>query len=224
MSPDELALQHQAALSELASRYISLCQSADDLVEIGVLLQSRVWSPGEIVVEIGTYHGHTAAFMATVLRAMGAPFVPVVSIDPFERCQTAETSSEVHGEYIQYALRTMELSDQCCCIAAASVQAAQLIPPKIGFLLVDGSHKFQDCLADLTLYVPKVVPGGIVVVDDDAIHQYPGVVKAVDVYFAGWAAGKLDRTGRKAVLKMGNPWSTEKAQDAVDNTIRELRY
>ena len=50
----------------------------------------------------------------------------------------------------------------------------------IGVLVIDGAHHYEAVRADLELYVPKVVPGGYVFLDDYG-PAYPDVIRAIEV-------------------------------------------
>lgn len=186
-------------VGHLAFRHASDMMGEKQLLDIGMLLAMVPWQQGDLVVEIGTYHGRTAAFMAEILRRIGKRHVRVVGIDPFEVGGDGDPANP-RGSYSAWRENTALYADQCVAIVGFSSQVADVIPAKIGFLLVDGRHAFEDCLADLTLYVPKVKPGGFVFVDDDVERDYPGVVRAIDTYFTG---GDVQRSGMHAVARIG---------------------
>lgn len=165
---------------KLAAEHASGMMSAAQLEALGRMLLDVYWRSGMIAVEIGTYHGGTSAFMAKVLRLAGHPEIPVVAIDPFERSGPADQYN-ARGAYDAYIRTITEqgVTDQCFAIATWSQQAVSVIPDTIGVLVVDGNHVFEECEAELRLYVPKVVKGGWVFVDDDCPEYYPGVVRAI---------------------------------------------
>jgi cephalosporin hydroxylase len=171
--PDEIV--------SLASRYASSMMSAQELTYLAAALALAPWDRQGIVVEIGTYIGQTAAFMAKVLRHLGHR-VPVLSIDPFERFQPDSLNPQ--GSYSSYinTILSHDVADVCLVLVAFSEQAAPVVPDRIGVLVVDGSHHYPDVRKDLELYAPKVLPGGIVFVDDYG-GAYPDVRRAVDEYF-----------------------------------------
>ena len=135
------------------------------------------WSPGELVVEIGSYSGMTAAFVAETLAEAGLDN-RVLSIDPFER--VPHTRKNPQGKYKGY-LRTMQergLEDRCLPLVAYSQDAAVVVPDRVGLLIVDGNHEYESVAQDLALYASKVLPGGFIFLDDHT-ETYPGVIKAV---------------------------------------------
>jgi hypothetical protein len=135
----------------------------------------------ELVVEIGAFQGTTTVFMAKVLRALGHR-VPVLSIDPFERATPdAVNPRGVQSAYLEH-VRAAGLEDLCLPLLAFSEHAAAVVPNRVGVLIVDGSHHYPAVKSDLNLFCPKVLPEGLVFVDDYT-SAYPGVMAAVDEYF-----------------------------------------
>ncbi len=171
--PDEIA--------DLAAEFASGMMDAAELTYLAATLGMVPWDCQPIVVEIGTYVGQTAVFMALVLQKMGHQ-VPILSIDPFERARhdPLNPSGRYHV-YIQNILK-WNVGRTCMALVAFSEDAAPVIAQNIGLLVVDGSHHYPDVKKDLMLYCPKVVVGGLVFIDD-YVDAYPGVRQAVDEYF-----------------------------------------
>lgn len=191
------------AVEQLAAKHASEMMASNQLTDLGMLLGYVPWQVGDLVVEIGTYHGELAVFLATVLRLVGCKHVPVVSIDPFELAEggSAANPQGSFGVYRQTLARA-KVADQCFAVATFSMQAVDLVPDdKAGLLIVDGHHSYEDCLAELTRYLPKLKPGGFVFVDDVVLRDYPGVVRAVEDYFADKPEWELRRTVTHAVAR-----------------------
>jgi hypothetical protein len=138
------------------------------------------WSPEALVVEIGSYAGTTAAFLAETLADAGIPN-PVLSIDPFER--VAGSGLNPRGRYRKYVktMRSRGLQDRCFALVAYSHDAAVAVPDRIGLLIIDGNHEYESVARDLELFAPKVLPGGFIFLDDYT-DTYPGVRRATDEY------------------------------------------
>jgi hypothetical protein len=102
-----------------------------------------------------------------------------VSIDPFERCRPDNLNPQ--GNYPRYIKNILDhgLGDRCLALAAFSADAAPAVPERIGVLVIDGSHHLEEVRSDLRLYIPKVVPGGYIFIDDYG-PAYPDVIAAVD--------------------------------------------
>jgi cephalosporin hydroxylase len=151
-----------------------------ELIALAATLASFPWSGKELVVEIGAYIGTTTVMMARVLEILGHQ-PTILSIDPFERCQPDNLNPQgSYGRYIEN-IRAQGVENRCLALAAFSVDAAPAVPERIGVLVVDGAHHYDAVHSDLELYVPKVVPGGFVFIDDYGPY-YPDVIRAVDEF------------------------------------------
>jgi hypothetical protein len=144
----------------------------------------------EIVVEIGAYHGTTTVMMAQVLNtAFALGWIQhnptILSIDAFDRC-VPEVGLNPKGSYAECIASILKhgYGCQCLVLSAFSQDAAPLVPPNIGVLIVDGWHHYETSKSDLVAYGEKVVPGGFVMVDDCEKGSYPGVVQALDEFLA----------------------------------------
>lgn len=171
--PDEVDAMAKAAASGMM-----------DPVELSFLAGAALsyqWHSDAIVVEIGAYIGRTSVFLAKVLQLSNVR-VPILSIDPFER--VPDVFGNPQGHYKEYIanIQAAELDTVCLPLSAFSQDAAPVVPSKAGLLIVDGSHHYEFVSNDLRLYAPKVLPGGMIFIDDYTA-DYPGVMRAVDEYF-----------------------------------------
>ena len=165
---------------KLAEEFHTSMMDASELLALAGVLSLYPWNGQAIVVEIGAYTGQTTVFMAKILQLLGKS-ASILSIDPFERA--ASDSINPRGNYSAYIKNILKHKTEQTCLplVAFSEHAASVIPDKIGVLLVDGSHRYPDVAKDLSLYVPKLLPGGLLFVDD-YVPAYPGVMRAVDEY------------------------------------------
>ena len=156
-----------------------------ELLHLAATLAAFPWDGRAIVVEIGAYVGRTTVFMAEVLRLLGHR-VPILSIDPFEAVQPDPLNPQ--GIFSAYAatVQASGSAGMCLPLLAFSTDAAPVVPDWIGVLVVDGGHHYPTVSRDLALYAPKVLPGGLIFIDDYG-PAYPDVVRAVDEYFSGQA-------------------------------------
>jgi predicted O-methyltransferase YrrM len=166
---------------ELAATFTSNMMDAAELAYLAAALSRYPWDGKGIVVEIGAYRGSTSVFMAKVLQHLGHR-VPILSIDPFER--VVPSRSNPKGTYAAYlrTVRKHQVGDVCLPLVAFSKDASPVVPDTIGVLVVDGGHEHAVVSRDLHDYAPKVLPGGLIFIDD-YIDAYPGVTRAVDDYF-----------------------------------------
>jgi hypothetical protein len=89
------------------------------------------------------------------------------------------------GHYAAYLenVTAAGFEDRCLPLVAFSRDAAAVVPARIGLLVIDGSHHYPAVRADFELYAPKMLPGGLIFVDDYT-SGYPDVVRATDEFLA----------------------------------------
>ena len=163
-----------------ADDYSSDMMDDGELRYLAAVALAYPWGAGELVVEIGSYSGLTAAFVAVTLGEAGFEN-KVLSLDPFER--VPHTRLNPAGKDSRY-LRIMHqhgLQDRCMPLVAYSHHAVTAVPARIGLLIVDGNHEYESVALDLALYGPKVRPGGFIFLDDHT-QAYPGVVSATSEF------------------------------------------
>jgi hypothetical protein len=168
------------AAQELAREFASGMMDSDELLHLAGALASYPWEAGGIVVEIGAFEGRTTIFMARILRMLGRR-VPILSIDPFERAEPDQANPQ--GNYATY-LENIEregLHEVCLPLVAFSQDAAAVVPDRVGVLVIDGAHHYSTVKQDFALYGPKVLPQGMIFVDDYSTG-YPDVLRATDEY------------------------------------------
>ena len=118
--------------------------------------------PPDIVVEIGTFNGATAAIMRRF-----APDVKITAVD----IAPQDAAYRIAREY--------DIDLQVC----DSVEAAGACDESIGLLFIDGTHYLDDALRDWTAWAPKCRDGAWV-----ALHDYtspfPGIISLCDALVA----------------------------------------
>ena len=173
---DDYFLELSDTVAKRAAKYSSDMMDDGELSCLAGAALAFPWTPEAIVVEIGSYHGMTAAFVAESLYDAGH-LNHVLSIDPFERAPTSPGNPA--GQYSAYlkTMRNRGLEDRCIPLVAFSHQAAPVVPDRVGLLIVDGNHDYDSVTQDLALFAPKVLPGGFIFLDDHT-DSYPGVIRA----------------------------------------------
>jgi predicted O-methyltransferase YrrM len=63
-------------------------------------------------------------------------------------------------------LRRFDVDDWVVPIVSTSAAASALPIDGIRLLFVDGSHDYEEVKADIDAWLPRVIPGGVVVFDD----------------------------------------------------------
>ena len=54
----------------------------------------------------------------------------------------------------------------------------------LDLVYIDGNHKYEECLQDIMLYLPKIKPGRFIA-GHDYDKKFPGVIQAVNEVFKG---------------------------------------
>jgi cephalosporin hydroxylase len=136
----------------------------------------------DYLLEIGTYHGLTAIFIAKLLNIIGKSN-KVISVDPFDRL----VGARVVGNYNKYMANLVKynVKEQCLVMSAFSHQAAPFLKGDIPFIILDGGHLYEDIKRDILLYLPKLKVGGIAYLHDNDEKRYPGVTRAISELIRG---------------------------------------
>lgn len=148
------------------------------------------------IVEIGSYRGKSACYLAEgAKRGLGAF---VTCVDPWglpgNKTGRYGFADPATFEAFHAQVATMGLEDRITAIVGFSVDVAADWTAPIGLLYVDGSHEYEDVIADIDAWGGKIVPGGLIVFDD-VNRTCPGVKKAVnrlEAYspdWTDWASG-----------------------------------
>ena len=141
------------------------------------MLELVVITKPAVCVEIGAFTGSTTLPMLAGLRYLGVGRAYV--IDPWSNeeairglpgddVNTAWWSGvDMHAVRAQFAqmLETWSLGALCQVLPAVSQQAVSQVPA-IDFLHLDGNVSEEGALLDSELYLPKVTPGGYVVISN----------------------------------------------------------
>jgi predicted O-methyltransferase YrrM len=146
---------------------------------IAACIEETVTQSGDWIVEIGTYYGNTAAFMARVLQALPTANHRLVTIDCFERATDLQGNGRgIYGRLMD-TLARWRVSDMVLVVTDFSQEAWRYLRPGFCFLTLDGSHQYEDVVADLALYVPMLRTGGLVWMHDMHL-PYTGPKRALE--------------------------------------------
>ncbi len=133
---------------------------------------ARALPEGSVVVEIGSFKGRSTSCLA--LGCLGGR-KRVYAIDRFDggpdlpRQDTLQEFSE--------NIRRCSVSGYVEPLIGFSSEVAKTWNKPIHLLFIDGSHQYEDVLADFTAFYPHVVAGGIIAVHD-IDENWLGVVRA----------------------------------------------
>lgn len=107
---------------------------------------SKAMQP-QVIVELGTYAGHSSAHLA-----LGCPAARVYTVDP--------TPVQVELD------KVLKMCPNLKWIAERSEHVGREFKRTIDLLFMDSSHSAEQCRLEYQLFRPKMTPGGIIVVDD----------------------------------------------------------
>lgn len=129
---------------------------------------------GSNLVEVGSYKGRSTCSLALGCRGTNKR---VFAVDPFDGGPDLPTADSFQ-EFSQN-LRRCGVSELVEPIIGTSAEVSKNWTKPIQLLFVDGSHKYEDVLADFAGFFPHVVTGGIVAFHD-VLGTWPGVLRAWD--------------------------------------------
>jgi len=122
-----------------------------------------------LFVEIGSYKGKSAAYM-TVEIANSGKNIKFECIDPMELMghYLAIPQEEKDGYSAEdFHKRLESVKDYYHLNQMTSAKAVELYEDgSIDFLLIDGDHSYECVKEDITLFLPKMRSGGLIVGDD----------------------------------------------------------
>lgn len=132
--------------------------------------------PDDIIVEIGTGWGGSAAIFAKA-KPPDTHFYTVDSGSNFERFGPKD--GRTYDEFIEERFALYGLPGEIAWIRGDSKAILWALP--IDLLFVDGAHSYEGVRGDIRNMVQHVVPNGVVVFHD---YHMKGVRQAVDEFLA----------------------------------------
>lgn len=134
-------------------------------------------------VEVGTWMGKSAAFMATEIFNSGKP-IRLDCVDHF-RGSAAEID-DVHACVRDTDIKVIctknlsPFSEFVHIVQCESVYAANRYEDQsLNFVFIDAGHLEDEVAADIVAWLPKVKRGGVLA-GHDIDHHHPGVKRAVE--------------------------------------------
>ena len=152
-------------------------------------LATKSFPSGSTFVEIGTWMGRSTCCLGQLIKESKKD-IKVYGVDTFK-------GSEEHWQLIKEIeenstslLEIFKKHTSLCGvdniitpIKGASLDVVnQFEDESIDFIFIDASHDYENVLADITAWYPKLKPGGLIAGDDYA-PCWGGVIRAVNEYF-----------------------------------------
>ncbi len=164
-----------------------------DWIVLGDIIQDT--HPG-VIIEIGSYEGGTALWMANLLDAMGSD-APVIGVDVTDR-PTAVTHPRLH--WVIGDARSPEVLSEVDSICGG----------RLGLVIEDSDHKEHVTVSLLDTYARFVAPGGYFIVEDTIVEAlqvppFPGPLNAVKQFVAARDGEFVIDRAREKYLMTYNP-------------------
>lgn len=129
------------------------------------------------LVEVGCKDGATTGFLLANL-----PELHVTAVDPWCDIENAaESYSEWNWKKIeqQFWKNVGENTARCRMLRKTSLEASKLLPDdSIDIAFIDAAHDYENVMADIHAWYPKLKKGGLLVFHDYQ-HKFPGVHRAI---------------------------------------------
>jgi predicted O-methyltransferase YrrM len=172
-------------------------------------LASRVPSD-QAIVELGSYRGKSTCYLATGARQGNGAHVYAVDawseeVSAWRSAVLATLPSPVYADF-RAQLAKAGFSDQgVTAVKSLSTMAGDHYDgPRVGLLYIDGDHSMSAAMADLRAWRRHLKPNALVVFDDYAMTNNPGVKAAVEALKeSGELADVQEVLGRIAVCTLG---------------------
>jgi predicted O-methyltransferase YrrM len=127
---------------------------------------------GGNIVEIGSFKGRSTCCLAGGCQSRGRVFA-IDSFDGGPNLPRADSLADFRRN-----LSRCGLSAHVEPVVGLSFDIAKSWNQPIHLLFIDGSHNYEDVLADFEQFFPNVVPGGKVALHDVNSGDWPGVRRA----------------------------------------------
>jgi predicted O-methyltransferase YrrM len=143
-----------------------------------LLLRAALSLPrGFVACEVGSYLGASACFLATA----------ALRLDGHLHCVDTWRSDAMPGEppedtFARFCENTHHFRHFLTLHRGTAAERAPGVAGPLDLLFIDGDHSTAAVTDDLTRYVPKLKPGGLLALHD---YTFATVRKASDAYFAG---------------------------------------
>jgi predicted O-methyltransferase YrrM len=128
---------------------------------------------GNVYVEIGSYIGASACFIAAGMKK--SPGDKLYCIDTWQNEGMAEGKRDTFTEFKK---NTSKYKDLIIPHRGESRELAKKFDRRIDFLFIDGDHSYEGVRADVNSWFPKLNPGALVLFHD--VGWADGVQQVID--------------------------------------------
>jgi len=150
----------------------TIANSMVDEGELLALVRSLIYSKpvkDELIIELGTYSGRTAAVLSMALLELKLNN-QLVCVDNFSSKGSSEKKWEKNTK--EFANNSLVIDTTKNFLTNSKKNSAAMI-------FVDAEHDYKNAYHDIKKSMSIVRKNGVIFVDDYG-HAYPGVIKAVD--------------------------------------------
>jgi predicted O-methyltransferase YrrM len=133
------------------------------LYKLGLKLRGNA-----ILVEVGSYLGASACFLASAVEDRGAR-AKVHCVDTWQNQGMSEGERDTWEEFLKNTIRYRKVIIPQ---RGFSTDIAENFTEEIDLLFLDGDHSYEQCRRDVIAWLPHLKPGGYII-----FHDY------------GWAEG-----------------------------------
>lgn len=132
---------------------------------------------GAKFVEVGSWKGKSSVYMAVEI-ANSKKDISFDCVDTWEGSE--EHAGQTDGLFDLFMKNIEPVRQWIRPVRAASVDAAKgYADASLDFVFIDAAHDYDNVVADIAAWRPKVKPGGVLA-GHDYTGYWPGVVRAVD--------------------------------------------
>lgn len=139
-------------------------------------------------VEVGSWKGRSAAYLGVEIMNSGKP-IKLICVDTWKgslehKDMDVIISDSLYNEFIK---NTQPISSVLVPMRMTSLEAAkQFEDNSLDFVFLDASHEYEDIMADLEAWYPKVKAGGLFAGHDYHVSRaaWPGVAAAVEEWMS----------------------------------------
>lgn len=152
-------------------------------------LATKTFTDKSIFVEIGSWMGRSTSCLGQLVKESQKD-IRIFAIDTFkgseehtEIVKDIENHSTSLLQIFKNNINICGVYDYITPIQGKSLDVvSQFEDESLDFIFIDASHDYENVLADITAWYPKLKPGGLIAGDDYALC-WGGVIEAVNEYF-----------------------------------------